>query len=823
MPQAAFPGAEGGGSYSVGGRGGQVLFVTNLNNSGAGSLRAAIEASGPRIVVFRVGGTINLLTELRVNNPYLTVAGQTAPGGGIQLNGQAINTFDSVIDIRTHDVIWRYMRIRKGYNASTPSQGGGGLSILGNSYNVIFDHVSISWGQDENFAVWGTSLPSPKQITLQNSIVSEPFSAHPTNIGYGAEQGTQAGQTYNDAEVAIDVHHCLLANVGHRNPMSGNKEHRLINNIFYNWGFFCIALEGGARVDIVGNDFKLGRTLAADNDHEIEAFPSGFINTASGTMSLYVAGNRGPNHANPDTDNWNDMVQEIAGENDPEIGILSTTYKRLSPISAPYGVPISVDHVTELETLVIPTVGCSQRLDASGNWVSVRDTTDARVVNDYLTTNPRPSPANEGVVGGFPVIAGGTAPTDSNSDGIPDAWATAHGYPVTGTYANDVLVDGYTVIEHYLNGTPLAAPVSLTWLHTDGRFIRNEANEIVHLKGLNWFGMETGDNVVHGLWARNYKDILDQVAAKGFNLLRLPYSNFMLNAGQSVLNVNYTLNPDLSGLGPLQVLDNIIAAAAARGIYVMLDRHRTNFTTIPSLWYDGNISEARWISDWRLLAARYATQPAMALVNLTNEPNAVTWTGNGDGTDMVGAAQRAGNSIHTVNNRLLIVVDGAQTYGDFMNGGTFVFASEQLTRADTVPVVLNTPNRVVYSPHLYPETVGNPNDGRFTAGNYPQNLPAVFEFYWGYLHSQNVAPIIVGEFGGFDVTTRDKQWLRKLTGYLYKKKIGFTFWSLNPNSGDTGGWLTADWFGIEASKESALSTARMDVPPKPSDFFIRDT
>ena len=158
----AFPGAEGFGAKSVGGRGGKVIEVTNLNDSGSGSLRAAIAASGPRTVVFRVGGTIELKSRIQVENPYLTIAGQTAPGGGITLKNGS-NEKDTLY-ILTHDVVVRYLRVRPG-----PGGDADGVGVGTNASNVVLDHCSVSWAVDENLGVSSTA----KNVSIQWSIIAE--------------------------------------------------------------------------------------------------------------------------------------------------------------------------------------------------------------------------------------------------------------------------------------------------------------------------------------------------------------------------------------------------------------------------------------------------------------------------------------------------------------------------------------------------------------------------------------------------------------------------------------------------------------------------
>ena len=158
----AFPGAQGGGAESVGGRGGQVIEVTNLNDSGAGSLRACVIASGPRTCVFRVGGTINLLSNLAINNPFITIAGQTAPGGGIQLSGK--NMPQTMVVITTNNMVLRYIRVRKGFNAACGNECGSGITSWFPARRVMIDHVSQQWNQDDGMAIAGARTSRSRTI-----------------------------------------------------------------------------------------------------------------------------------------------------------------------------------------------------------------------------------------------------------------------------------------------------------------------------------------------------------------------------------------------------------------------------------------------------------------------------------------------------------------------------------------------------------------------------------------------------------------------------------------------------------------------------------
>ena len=212
----AFPGAEGYGANSVGGRGGRVIEVTNLNDDGPGSLRdCAQRASEPRICVFRVGGIIDLQSRLRVKYPYLTIAGQTAPGGGILLKNRGISLAEGV-----HDVTIRYLRIRYGDTSKTGGQGQVNIGIDWSSNNIIVDHVSTSWTLDENTTIYlnrptGATEPRPPiyNITFQNLLIAEGLWDHSTGISISGEKDDSVSPPIEDYKEVYDIslHHNLFA------------------------------------------------------------------------------------------------------------------------------------------------------------------------------------------------------------------------------------------------------------------------------------------------------------------------------------------------------------------------------------------------------------------------------------------------------------------------------------------------------------------------------------------------------------------------------------------------------------------------------------
>ncbi len=343
------------------------------------------------------------------------------------------------------------------------------------------------------------------------------------------------------------------------------------------------------------------------------------------------------------------------------------------------------------------------------------------------------------------------------------------------------------------------------YLSTSGSQILDSAGNPVRLTGLSWFGLETPNYTVHGLWSRSLASMLDQVKALGYNTLRLPYSNQLFEPSSVPNGVDYARNPDLVGLSGLEIMDRIVAGARARGLRIILDRHRISADHQSELWYDaqcwasGACSEERWISDWQMLARRYAGDATVIGVDLHNEPHgAATWGDGNAATDWRLAAERAGNAVLAVNPNLLVFVEGVETAG-----GASYWWGGNLRGAGAAPVRLSVPHRLVYSAHDYPATVYAQT--WFSDPAYPANLPGVWDAAWGYLVKQGIAPVWIGEFGTRNETASDQQWLSSIGSYLGANGVSFAFWCLNPDSGDTGGILQDDWITVNAGKQAVLA------------------
>ena len=362
------------------------------------------------------------------------------------------------------------------------------------------------------------------------------------------------------------------------------------------------------------------------------------------------------------------------------------------------------------------------------------------------------------------------------------------------------------VVATALPGTARPAG-QLNYLHTVGARIVDAAGQPVTLTGLNWFGMETGTLAPHGLWARPLGDMLDQIAQAGFNCLRLPYSNALFDPKRQPNGIDFNQNPGLAGLGGLQIMDAVVVAAGRRGLKVFLDQHRPNADQQSPLWYTDHLSADTWIAQWRALAERYRGNDAVIGADLHNEPaGAATWGSGDPKTDWAIAAETCANEILKANPDWLILVEGIEKTIDVSgNPIDWTWQGGSLMNAASRPIRLSVPNRVVYSPHDYGPGVYNQK--WFSDPSFPDNLPPFWDKHWGYLQKNGVAPVLVGEFGGRSVgTDTEGTWQRALVAYLKANQIHYTYWCLNPNSGDTGGLLEDDWKTINPDKAALLKT-----------------
>jgi hypothetical protein len=457
LPQAeipAFPGAEGGGKFSFGGRGGRTIVVTNLNDDGPGSFRWGCEQGGARIIVFNVAGIIRIKTPVIIRAPYISIEGQTAPGDGVCIAGESVW-------INTHDVIIRYMRFRRGETWVGRRDDAIGGNPIG---NIMIDHVSATWGLDENMSMYrhmyndstgkaAEDKLGTANITIQNSIFGEALDTW--NHAFGSTLGGENCTFMRN----------LWANNAGRNPSVGwNGVFNFVNNVVFNWVHRSV--DGGdyrAQFNIINNYFKPGPATPKDNNvgHRI-------LKPESGRSKLnhhvygrcYVNGNVMEGYPEITKDNWNGGVQV---EELPNAGQFTPFMKWDKPLPMPQVTILSAE---EAKAFVLANAGAT---------LPKRDAVDTRIVEQVRTGkisyDPNvPLPTSQfkhrrlpidsykiGIitdpvqVGGYPVYKG-TSYKDDDNDGMPNDYEAKTG--LNGRDASDagkISRNGYSNIENYLN------------------------------------------------------------------------------------------------------------------------------------------------------------------------------------------------------------------------------------------------------------------------------------------------------------------------------------------------------------------------------------
>ena len=433
----AFPGAEGFGQYTTGGRGGKVYVVTTLDDSGPGSLRNAVEAKEPRVVVFAVSGTIHLQSKLEIKG-NVTIAGQSAPGDGICLA-------DYSVGLNGDNIIVRYMRFRMGDKNQKGGMvdGNGGDDAFGGTRrrNIIVDHCSISWSTDEVLSVYNGD-----STTLQWNLIAEPL-----NYSYHFETGDKDYERHGYGGIwggkHLSGHHNLFAHCNSRNPRfngsrQGIEEHvDFRNNVIYDWGSNSAYAGEGGNYNMVNNYYRYGPNT---NKNVMYRIANPWRNAKLPYGKYFVEGNYVDGSAEVTNNNWQGVQVGEKQNDDPA----------LAKADAPFAtVPVTTQNAKDAYELVLKNAGCSFK----------RDTLDARIINDVKHRSGRfvdvqggypHGTAYEATVNAWPTLKSVPAAPDKDQDGIPDAWETKHGLnPADASDASAYKLDKeYTNIEVYLNG-----------------------------------------------------------------------------------------------------------------------------------------------------------------------------------------------------------------------------------------------------------------------------------------------------------------------------------------------------------------------------------
>lgn len=465
----AFPGAEGGGQFTAGGRGGKVFVVSSLEDSGPGTFREACEAVGARIIVFNVSGIIKLKKRISMRAPYVTIAGQTAPGDGICIAGETL-------EVDTHDVIIRHMRFRRGATDVARRDDALGGNVIG---NIIIDHCSVSWGLDENISMYRhqfqandksklEKLPT-SNITIQNTISSEGLDTY--NHAFGSTIGGLNSTFMRNLWANNISRNCSVGMYGDFN---------FVNNVIFNW--WNRSVDGGdyrSMFNIINNYYKPGPITPEDQPirYRILKPESGYM-VPKTFGRAYVNGNFIDGVPEVTKDNWNGGVQieNLSLEQ-------SKDYLALIKQNKAFPMPkITIMSAAEAYEYVLKNVGATfPKRDAVDERIikqvrtgkiEAKDGLENAIGKEFIKRRLPADSYKKGIitspeqVGGYPNYKG-KAYKDSDKDGIPDAWEIKYGLnPKDASDATkDLNGDGYTNIEKYFNGIDPTKKVD--WTNSD--------------------------------------------------------------------------------------------------------------------------------------------------------------------------------------------------------------------------------------------------------------------------------------------------------------------------------------------------------------------
>lgn len=355
------------------------------------------------------------------------------------------------------------------------------------------------------------------------------------------------------------------------------------------------------------------------------------------------------------------------------------------------------------------------------------------------------------------------------------------------------------------------------WLYTDGNKILDKDGKEVWLTGLNWFGYNTGTNTFDGLWTCDLNTSLSQIADHGFNIIRIPFSSELIlqwkKGEYPKANYNEHVNSYLNNKNSLEIFDYVVEQCRTNGIKIMIDIHCAE--TDPSghmapLWYSNKISEADYLDSLSWMANRYKNDDTIIAYDLKNEPHGAAgestraiWNDSKDSNNWKHVAEKAALAVLSKNPNALVLVEGIQIYpkniktnkdysskndADYHN----TWWGGNLRGVKDFPVELGKhQNKLVYSPHDYgPAVYAQPWFNKsFTMDSLYKDA---WRDNWMYIHDDDIAPILIGEWGGF-MSSPNLKWMTYIRDFIIKNKLHHTFWCFNANSGDTGGLVLDDF------------------------------
>ena len=378
---------------------------------------------------------------------------------------------------------------------------------------------------------------------------------------------------------------------------------------------------------------------------------------------------------------------------------------------------------------------------------------------------------------------------------------------------------------------PVPAPTTDDWLFTDGNKIVDKDGKEVWLTGVNWFGYNTGTNLFDGVWGCNLNTTIQDIADRGFNLLRIPFSAELILQWKSgeypKANYNDFVNPYLDGMNSLEIFDYVVGQCRANGIKIMIDIHSAETDAaghFAPLWYTDKISEADYLASLSWIADRYKNDDTIIAYDLKNEPHGAVgdivkaiWNDSDNPNNWKAVSEKAAYAVLSENPNALVLVEGIQIYPKDINSNRNYSSMNKddyfntwwggnLRGVRDFPVDLGQyQNKLVYSPHDYgPAVSAQP----WFEKDF--NIQSLYEDCWRdnwmFIYEDNIAPLLIGEWGGFMVSP-NLNWMTYFRDYIIENKLHHTFWCFHANSGDTGGLVLHDFTTWDEEKYDFVKEA----------------
>ncbi|WP_062303976.1 cellulase family glycosylhydrolase [Demequina subtropica] len=433
-------------------------------------------------------------------------------------------------------------------------------------------------------------------------------------------------------------------------------------------------------------------------------------------------------------------------------------------------------------------------------------------------------------------------PVDYNTE-LAEGASTVFGFTADGEAPESITVtcqaEGSGAAAPAASSTPDDAPAGDVpaarggdgddWLRADSASIVDLDGNPVWLTGANWFGFNTAERVLHGLWTADMEAVLDQVAQRGINVLRVPISTELLlewKDGQAEISGSVNQAGPQAGLDTLEVFDAFLAGCKERGVKVILDVHSAladNSGHLAPVWFAGGVTAEDFVAGWEWVAKRYRDDDTILAFDLENEPHGLpsespraTWGGGDAATDWQAVSQDLALRILAIHPDVLVMVEGIEAYPKAGASWSSTNAADyditwwggNLRGVADAPVDLGSfQDRLVYSPHEYGPLVYE--QPWFTSSFSKASLERdVWEPNWLYLDSEGIAPLLIGEWGGrLGQDERQDRWMAAVRDLIVERRLAHTFWCVNPNSGDTGGLLLDDWATWDEEKYALLEPA----------------